>query len=158
MPYTLSSEKLRDFVDNKMEKKKNLLKQLITFGMIGVSNTAISAIGMLVLYNSMGFGYWGSSAFMYVLGSIWSFFMNRRFTFHSTENIGKQGIRFFANVVTCYAVAYWLAPYLIELVLQFFVRSFAKEVKEQIAMMLGMILFTVMNFIGQKIIVFSRKE
>lgn len=158
MPYTLSSEKLRDFVDNKMEKKKNLLKQLITFGMIGVSNTAISAIGMLVLYNSMGFGYWGSSAFMYVLGSIWSFFMNRRFTFHSTENIGKQGIRFFANVVTCYVVAYWLAPYLIELVLQFFVRSFAKEVKEQIAMMLGMILFTVMNFIGQKIIVFSRKE
>lgn len=141
-----------------MEKKKNLLKQLITFAAIGVSNTVLSAIGMLVLYNFMGFGYWGSSAFMYALGSIWSFFMNRRFTFHSTENIGKQGIRFFANVVVCYAAAYWFAPYLLEFVFRFFVRTFAKETKEQIAMMLGMVLFTAMNFVGQKMIVFGGKE
>lgn len=158
MLYTLSSERIRGIVDNKMEKKKNLLKQLITFGVIGVSNTVISAIGMLVLYNSMGFGYWGSSAIMYVIGSIWSFFMNRRFTFHSTENIGKQGIKFFANVAVCYAVAYGFAPYLIEFVLQFFARSLAKEAKEQIAMMLGMVLFTAMNFVGQKMIVFGGKE
>lgn len=145
-----------DLQRNKMEK--NLIKQLITFGIVGISNTIISAAGMLVLYNSIGFGYWGSSAFMYVLGSIWSFFMNRRFTFHSTENIGKQGIKFFANVAVCYAAAYWFAPYLIEFVLQFFVGTFAKEAKEQIAMMLGMILFTAMNFVGQKIIVFGGKE
>ena len=38
-----------------------------------------------------------------------SFFLNRHFTFHSEETLGRSAVKFAVNVAVCYVVGYGLA-------------------------------------------------
>lgn len=141
---------------SKFEKGKEFYRELFSFIVIGVSNTLISAVGMFLLYNLAGFGYWGSSAFMYFTTSIYSFFMNRRFTFRNQDNILVAGVRFFINIGVCYLIAYGLAPVVLGVLLNLVRLEITLALEEQIAMLVGMVLFTGLNYIGQKLFVFRK--
>ncbi|UQT50707.1 GtrA family protein [Flavonifractor plautii] len=56
-----------------------------------------------------GLGYWPSTAIAYVAGAVMSFFLNRHFTFHSEETLGRSAVKFAVNVAVCYVVGYGLA-------------------------------------------------
>lgn len=137
-------------------KDKALVKELFSFVVIGISNTLISAIGMFLLYNLAGFGYWGSSAFMYFTTSIYSFFMNRKFTFRNEGNIWTAAVRFFVNIAICYLIAYGLAPYVLGVFMDLVAVEASVEIRDQAAMLVGMVLFTGLNYIGQKLFVFKK--
>ena len=141
---------------SKFENGKDFYRELFSFIVIGVSNTLISAVGMFLLYNLAGFGYWGSSAFMYFTTSVYSFFMNRRFTFRNQDNILAAGVRFFINIGVCYLIAYGLAPVVLGVLLNLMRLEIALALEEQIAMLVGMVLFTGLNYIGQKLFVFRK--
>ena len=75
---------------------RNKLKQLLDptlfrFLLVGVVNTAVGYGIMFGLYNLAGLhtwgdlGYWISSAANYLVGSVVSFFLNKRFTFRNQE-------------------------------------------------------------------------
>ena len=137
-------------------RDKEFYKELFSFLAIGVSNTLMSMIGMFLLYNLAGFGYWGSSAFMYFTTSIYSFLMNRKFTFKSEGNVWKAAVRFFVNIAICYFIAYGLAPYVMGVLIDLTGMEISVAVEEQAAMLVGMVLFTGANYFGQKLFVFKK--
>ena len=135
----------------KMKLKKIIDGKTIKFIMVGVVNTIIGTLTMFVLYNFVGTNYWMSSAANYIVGSIVSYFLNKYFTFKSKEKSFASIIKFIINISVCYFVAYGVAKPLVYYVLG----SISKSLQDNIAMLVGMCLFVVINYFGQRFWVFS---
>lgn len=133
-------------------KIKNL--EFIKFLLVGIINTFVGYTIMFIAYNLFHFSYWISSASNYFFGSICSFILNKHFTFKSKSKSVKELILFVINVIICYAFSYGIARPLVRNILI----TYQTNIKENIAMLLGSIVFTIMNFVGQKFFVFKNKE
>ncbi|MGI5896540.1 MAG: GtrA family protein [Oscillospiraceae bacterium] len=127
--------------------------KLLKFLLVGVLNTVFSAVVMFLLYNLAGLGYWGSSAVSYLLGSVFSFVLNRRFTFESHEPVWKTALKFTVNVAVCYLLAYSLAKPLVFWSLS--ALALPQNVVEQLSMLAGMVFFTLFNYVGQRFFAFK---
>lgn len=134
--------------------QKILDKTTLRFIIVGIVNTIVGTSIMFIAYNLLGFSYWVSSALNYVIGSIVSFFLNKRFTFKDTEKSFLQILRFLIVIVLSYLIAYGVAKPLVSLILS----SQSILIKENISMFIGMILFTALNYLGQKFFVFFKKS
>lgn len=136
--------------------KKILKLEGSRFVLVGIANTIIGTSTMLIAYNLFGLGYWISSALNYVVGSIFSYFANKYFTFQSHGTSWKEIVKFVANIALCYVLAYGIAKPLIPRLLSGF--QWPTNIVEQISMLAGMCFFVVINFVGQKFFVFQKKE
>ena len=125
------------------------------FILVGIINTIFGTAIMFLLYNLAGFGYWGSSAISYILGSILSFFLNKNFTFRNKESSIKTALRFTVNIAVCYLAAYSISKPIVERILSN--TSLSKSIVEQFSMLFGMALFTMLNYIGQRFFAFKEK-
>lgn len=132
--------------------KKLIDLQLIKFIFVGVINTLFGTAIMFGLYNFFGCSYFFSTAMNYLLGSVLSFFLNKYFTFQNKNKSMKQILMFVFNIILCYGLAYGIAKPLVN----FIVGSVSKTFSDNISMLAGMILFTVLNYFGQKFFVFHR--
>jgi putative flippase GtrA len=129
-------------------------REMASFAIIGVINTIVGLSVMLGLYNLLNTGYWLSSAISYVVGSIVSYILNKKYTFRHTGNTVGTLIKFALNIAVCYVLAYSLAKPFVILVLSSF--DWDVRIVEQIAMIFGMCIFTGLNFIGQKFFAFRK--
>ena len=125
-------------------------KTTIKFILVGIINTLFGTAIMFGLYNIAGCSYWLSSAANYFFGSILSFLLNKRFTFENHDSIRNTAPKFVINILVCYLLAYGMAK---PLTLWIF-RGFSVQLAENIAMLLGMVLFTALNYIGQRFFTF----
>lgn len=132
--------------------------QFIRFGCVGALNTLIGTGVMFFAYNVLHCGYWLSSALNYIIGSIFSYFANKYFTFRQKEKSKGEIVRFILNIAICYLVAYGLAEPLVTCGIRFWGLQLPVTISEQISMLAGMILFVIINFIGQKMIVFKGRN
>ncbi len=126
-------------------------KIFFTFIIVGVINTIVGAGIMFTLYNFAGCSYYFSSIMNYVIGSIVSFFLNKYFTFKSRTFSFKEVILFVINIAVCYFIAYGTA----KPAALFMLSNFSIKVQENVAMFIGMVLFTILNYISQRFIVFK---
>ena len=126
----------------------------IRFLIVGVINTVVGTGVMFVFYNIFHTGYWIASASNYVIGSIVSYFLNKYFTFKSKKRSMKEAMRFVVNIICCYFVAYGVAKPCIACLFN----GFQQNTKDNIAMLMGMCLFVILNYFGQKFFVFKIKE
>jgi putative flippase GtrA len=127
--------------------------KFLKFIFVGVLNTVIGLTLMFLFYHLGHFGYWGSSATSYVLASIFSFFMNKYFTFQKKSDLLKTAVLFACNIAVCYFIAYLIAKPLTIAILSG--TSLAAGTVEQIAMVFGMCLFTILNYFGQRFVAFK---
>ena len=134
--------------------KKAFQAEGIRFVIVGVANTVIGTSAMLLAYNILGFGYWTSSILNYVVGSIFSYFANKYFTFKSEEKSKREILRFVLNIIICYIIAYSVAKPIISMLLGQL--NLTTSVFEQISMLTGTVIFIVINFCGQKFFVFKK--
>lgn len=125
--------------------------KLIKFAGVGVVNTLVGAALMFGLYNLAGASYWLSSLTNYVLTSILSYFLNKKITFGHKGDIKGSFFRFSINIAVCYLLAYGIAKPVTLIVLG----GISVRVQENIAMLVGMCLFTGLNYIGQRLFVFD---
>ncbi len=128
--------------------------KLLKFIIVGVINTLVGMAIMLGLYNLAGCSYWVSSAANYILTSILSYFLNKYFTFQNKEKSLGQVLRFIINIAVCYLLAYGIAKPLTLAVLA----GFGEKVQTNIAMLVGMCLFTALNYIGQRLFAFKETK
>lgn len=106
-----------------------------------------------MLYNVAYCSYTFSSAMNYVVGSVLSYFLNKHFTFEVREYSASQVLRFIVNIAVCYAVAYGLAkPFAVWLL-----SDASVKVQDNVAMLVGMVVFTGLNYIGQRFFAFAKK-
>ncbi len=109
---------------------------------------------MFVFYNVFHFSYWISSASNYFFGSIVSYLLNKNFTFRFRERGLWSLLRFVINILSCYLLAYGIAkPVMYELL-----SGYNKSIQENVSMMLGMGLFVVFNYLGQRFFAFYKKK
>lgn len=125
----------------------------IKFVIVGVVNTLVGTGLMFVLYNVFSVNYWISSASNYVVGSIVSYFLNKYFTFQNRERSLRQIILFVLNITVCYLLAYGCAKPAVSFVFE----GAGEKVQENIAMFVGMAGFVILNYLGQRLVVFKRE-
>ncbi|MBS4931083.1 MAG: GtrA family protein [Clostridiales bacterium] len=126
-------------------------KKLLKFLIVGIINTIIGMCIMFSLYNFLGCTYWISSSLNYVITSILSFFLNKYFTFGNHQRDYKQVVRFILNILVCYIIAYGLAKPLCLLLLS----NNSKTIQDNISMLVGMCIFTSLNYLGQRFFTFN---
>ncbi|MCM1086721.1 MAG: GtrA family protein [Muribaculaceae bacterium] len=136
------------------EQNKEFVMEVIHFGIVGVCNTLMGVGIMEALYNLIHWNYWLSSGISYFIGSVFSYHANSKVTFKVEENEKDKGLpwRFAINIIFCYLIAYGVAKPLVRHVLS----AYSVTVVENIAMILGMVLFVFLNFFGQKLFVFRK--
>lgn len=125
-------------------------KSFLKFMAVGVINTLVSLVFMFLFER---FGYWPSTIIAYVVGSCVSFFLNKNFTFKSSENTLKAGLKFTLSVAVCYLIAYSLAQPIAGWVLSF--SPLSPIWVERITKLLGMGIYTLINYFGQRFFAFK---
>ncbi len=133
---------------------KFLDKTFWKFIMVGVANTIFGTSIMFIFYNVFHFSYWVSSASNYIFGSILSYFLNKYFTFQQKEKSLKGVLLFALNIMVCYLLAYGGAKPLVRLVLS----NAGITIQDNVSMIAGMGIFIVLNYCGQRFIVFREKK
>lgn len=128
--------------------------QPLKFLLVGVINTIVGYTVMFSAYNLLHWDYWISSTANYIVGSICSFFLNKHFTFQSRKFSGSEVVRFVLCIVCCYLIGYGVARPFVRFVLQ----GASVTLQDNLAMLGGSGVFTVLNFFGQKFFVFRKKS
>jgi putative flippase GtrA len=134
--------------------KKYLDITFLKFVLVGVINTIVGTAVMFLCYNAFHCSYWFSSAMNYVIGSIVSYFLNKYFTFQNKERSWKIVAKFIINITICYLAAYGLAKPLVAHVLS----GQTVNIQENGGMLVGMVLFVILNYLGQRFFTFKKRE
>ena len=129
-------------------------RTVIRFLLVGMTNTLIGTSVMFISYNALHFPYWISSALNYIVGSIVSYYLNKNYTFKYRENDLSVKLRFICNIAVCYLLAYGIAKPMMASIL---INQSAK-IRDNAAMLTGVILFTILNYFSQKYLVFRKLE
>ena len=145
----------------KNNQKKLLDNTIIKFIIVGVINTIVGWVAMfltLFLLNKANtphqVSYWTSSAVNIVVGSIVSYLLNKHFTFQSNTE-GKKDIgKFIINILICYVLAYGIAQPVAKIIFS----SCSKLILQIISLLSGSVLFTIINYFGQRFWVFKEEE
>lgn len=128
-------------------------KTFFKFIIVGIINTIVGAGVMFALYNLFHCSYWFSSIMNYVVGSVVSYFLNKYYTFGSKQTSVKEIIYFILNIAVCFLIAYGLA----KPVALYILSDYSKAVQENVAMFIGMVIFTGLNYLSQRFIVFKKR-
>ena len=126
-------------------------KTFMKFIMVGVINTIVGTIVMFVFYNVFHLSYWVSSASNYLFGSICSYILNKYFTFNNKEQGWKPLMRFTINILICYLLAYGIA----KPVMHWMLSGYSTTIQENVSLALGMCLFVIFNYLGQRFYTFK---
>jgi len=118
---------------------------------VGVINTLTGSAVMFLMYNVAHCGYWLSSAANYIVGSIVSYVLNRKFTFRSKQNSLKTMTRFAVSIGACYLIAYGAAKPLAMRLLS----GAPVNIQENLGLVIGMGLYVLLNYIAQRFFAFK---
>ena len=137
-------------------------KTFLKFIVVGIINTlfgtAIMFSSFYILeqlqWFSYDINYWTSSALNYLCGSILSYFLNKKYTFEVKETSKESIIRFAINISVCYFLAYGVAK---PLALYLF-QGVGERLQGYIALVIGMGLFVLLNYVGQRFWAFKQDE
>ena len=126
----------------------------LRFILVGVVNTLVGTAIMFFCFNVLAWSYWISSALNYIVGSIVSYLLNKRYTFQQKGHDWYTVLKFMMNITVCYVLAYGLAKPLVTLMLS----EVSTNIQGNVALLTGMVLFVGLNYIGQRFWAFSSKK
>lgn len=126
----------------------------LRFILVGVVNTLVGTAIMFFCFNVLEWNYWISSALNYIVGSIVSYLLNKRYTFQQKGHDLYTILKFIMNITICYVLAYGFAKPLVTWLLS----GLSTNVQGNIALLVGMVLFVAFNYIGQRFWAFSQKK
>lgn len=136
--------------------KKWLHPTMLPFLLVGIVNTVFGTGVMYFCSQFLGLGYWVSSGANYFFGSILSFYLNKHITFRSQAKDKGEIFRFIVNIIVCWLLAYGLAKPLVLFIVSN--QGFSPKLQDQCAMLVGMVLFPILNYLGQRFYAFKNKE
>ena len=128
-------------------------RSLLFFLIIGALNTLVSMVGSQLLLGALG--YWGSTALMFAVCSVFSFIFNRKYSFQSKAPLLQSAVRFTVVIAVCYLVSFGLSDFLVPWVVDAFAWPISTEWVTRIAMLVAQVIFTGMNYLGQRLWAFK---
>ena len=129
----------------------------VRFLIVGVANTLVGLSMMYLLLHLCGLSYWMSTFLGNSIGACVSYFLNRKFTFKSDHSISKSMIRFVVTILVCYFLSYTIGEYFIQWLLQNN-PTFTSSVKTDISILTSTLLYTILNYLCQRLFVFPKNE
>lgn len=133
-------------------------KEFIIFLVIGLVNTLFAMAITYSIYNLLHLGYYISSFTGTFSAAVLGFFLNRKITFSSDCKILSSMIKFFTVILLSYIIAFTLSHKLFLYIFSVVNLNLSVSFIEQIAILFAQIIFTLINFTGQKLWTFKRKE
>ena len=124
------------------------------FLLVGLLNTLVGDGLSFLLINLTDMGIWLATALPMALASVMSYFLNKHFTFKNTETGWRPAVRFALNIAMCYVVAYGIAIPL----MQWALSTADPVLRDNVAKLTGMVLFTGCNYLGQRLFAFRDKK
>jgi len=129
-------------------------RKFFKFIFVGIINTIVGSAIMFLLYNAAHWSYWLSSACNYCLTSVLSFFLNKYFTF----GVKHWSVFMVAAFVLTIAFSYLLAYGIAKPAMDYLLKTSPERIRENFALFTGMCLFTGINYLGQRLVVFKTAE
>jgi len=126
-------------------KTNPTIKQLFKFGIVGISNTLITAIVIWGLLKTLHFSDYTSNIIGYIAGLINSFIWNRLWTFKSKT---RASITFYKFIIT-FAISYAVQLGNLYLLLNF------TTIDPYLCQLLSIVVYTIINFILNKFYTFK---
>lgn len=147
-------------------------EKLLKFALVGILNTVVGYAINFVALNVFNCNFMLAGALNYIPTSVMSFFLNKYFTFKSEGNLKREAFRFAINILVCWLLAYGIAQPATAFVMKFapegifdFVRwiSFGYlnervQITDNVATIVGMGLFVIFNYVGQRFFAFKDEE
>ena len=133
-----------------MKRTKILDRTMLAYAAVTFVCWLIGTGLMFLLYNKAGFGYWSSSICNYLVSGTLNYVLQSRYTFHSEEKQSWILAKYVLHMVLCYLAAYSLVPYESGLLAQ----DFGIQIAGNVSLAAGSVLFTVLNYFGQRYVVF----
>ena len=136
-----------------MPMKKLFDKTFLRFMLVGGINTLLCSGLQFVLYNVFSWGYWPATAANYIVGSTVSYFLNKHYTFKATDKKPLTVVWFVLEIACCYFIAYGVAKPMVYAMLT----GYGVGHQDNVAMIIGMVIFSGLNYLGQRFLVFRKK-
>lgn len=144
---------------NALSNRKTLL-QLLRYGVVGVLNTLLTLFVIYILKSFFDVNPWISNACGYVAGFINSFIWNKLWVFRSTRHYLRESIMFGIGFLICYGLQFVVTWFLTnhtplgswEFTLIGLVFS-----GYGVATLLGMVIYTLANFIYNRLVTFTER-
>lgn len=130
-------------------------KSLIPFLIIGGTNTILSWIGSFVLNNFLYWSLFASTATMFAVLSVPSFYFNRKYSFKSKAPLGKSIFRFSVLVTACFLLSFSLNNLVLPLLRDALFPNMPQMLYSLIAIVGIQVVFTALNYAGQRIWAFK---
>jgi len=118
--------------------------QLVRFGLVGVMNTVVTLAAIFILMEVFRLNYLLSNVCGYALGLVNSFIWNKLWTFKSNGPMLKEGAAFLIVFAICYLVQSGALALMVE----------KFHMSKLLAQVLAMLVYTGLNFAGNKLISF----
>ncbi len=126
----------------------------VKFIFVGVINTCIGLSIMFICFDLFAWNYWMSTLSGNGVGAVISFILNKNFTFQSNVPVVRGFLRFVIVLFICYVTAYRVGLDLTNYCLNDM--NVVKEYKSEIAIMVGSVLYSILNYFCQRYIVFKK--
>ena len=128
-------------------------RSLLIFLIIGGLNTLVSMVGSQLLYGALG--YWGATALMFTVCSVFSFIFNRKYSFESNAPLLQSDVRFSVVIAVCYLISFGLSDFLVPMFMGRFFPAVSTDWQARIAMLVAQVIFTACNYLGQRLWAFK---
>ena len=138
--------------------------QLLKYGVIGVMNTLITLVSFYLLNTKLGVPYGVANIIAYVLGVVNSFLWNRNWVFKTKRNFFREALLFGCGFALCWLLQGGVSLLLLEGLgwkdLPCDVIPFLPMEKagQNIVMMIAMVVYTLANYIYNRMITFRDKS
>lgn len=126
--------------------KYELFRQLVSYGIVGLSNTAITAVVIWVCLKMAGMSPELSNVLGYAAGVINSFVWNSKYTFKSAYN-WRKFVTFVVVFLVCYVIQFGFLLWL----------KNNSDIDSYVQQLIAMLVFNVANFVLNKFVTFKRK-
>lgn len=133
-----------------------LRKEIGTFLIIGLINTIVGMSSVFALYDFFENNYWISTFIGNCIGMLFSYLLNKKFTFKNKGRVPSSIIKFLFVVLLCYYASYWIGLQLSLILAR--INPFFSQYKSEISILSGAGLYTVSNYVGQKFLVFRKPK
>lgn len=161
MPRTRHSDYM-----NVVSKIKYLFfdRSFVVFLCVGVLNTFVGMGVGFICINALDMSYGWSMFYNYLIGSIVSYFLNKRFAFHYQGTDWRSVMKFALNIVVCFLIAIpvarpatgWCLRQMVEPLATVGVHLSDKLI-DNVSVLTGTALFTIVNYLGQRFYAFKQK-
>lgn len=125
------------------------------FLLVGLINTAVGLSSMYALLHLAHFSYWWATLTGNTIGAVVSYILNRIFTFQSRAPVAHSAVCFALVIMACYFVSYRLGKQLAYWMMDT-ITIVPHQYTDDVAILFGTALYTVLNYVGQKRFVFSK--